>query len=85
MSASDDELAEVERAYRKVRWSLLFNFGFVVVGCLVATGVRQSVGLPPTMLGAVLIVALLVFGGDIMKFIRCRDRLRQLRNEHHSH
>lgn len=81
MTPAEDELAEVERTYRKLRFTLLLHLGFFLACCGVAFVARRGMGLPPAMLGLVIIVALLVFGGDIWKFLTCRERLRRLRAE----
>ena len=79
MHESDAELAEAERTYRKLRFTMLCHLGFFVLCCGLAALARRAMGLPPALLGVVIIVALVAFGGDIMKFIACRDRLRRLR------
>jgi hypothetical protein len=75
-----DELADAERAYRKLRFTILCHVGFFIICCGFAALARRAMGLPPALLGVVIIVALVAFGGDIMKFIACRDRLRRLRD-----
>jgi hypothetical protein len=80
MPESSDSPAEIERAYRRARWTILGHTAFLAVCCLLAIVLRRFFKLPPAMLGVVLIVALLVFAGDIMRFFRCRDRLRSLQD-----
>lgn len=79
MPALPNELAEAERAYRKLRLTLILHLVFFLGCCILGSILRRSIGLPPAMLGVVIIVALIVFGGDIFKFLVCRDRLRRLR------
>jgi isoprenylcysteine carboxyl methyltransferase (ICMT) family protein YpbQ len=73
------ELEEAERAYRKLRFTMICHAAFFVVCCVTAVVVRRAMGLPPALLGVVIIVALVVFGGDIMKFLASRERVRRLR------
>jgi hypothetical protein len=75
---TDDDYAEAERAYRRAKWKLVFHCVFVAACCVPAVLMRRFFRMPPALLGVVFIVALIVFGGDIMNFIRCRDRLRRL-------
>jgi hypothetical protein len=80
MPDSPDSPAEIERAYRQARWTILGHTAFLAACCLLAMVLRRFFKLPPAMLGVVVIVALLVFAGDIMRFFRCRDRLRNLQS-----
>ena len=80
MAHADEELAEAERAYRKARWTILGHVIFLVIVCVPAVLLRRMFKLPPALLGVAFIVALIVFGGDIMHFLRCRDRIRHLAN-----
>lgn len=75
---SDDDYAQVERAYHRAKWKLIFHVIFVAACCVPAVLFRRFFKMQPALLGVVFIVALIVFGGDIMHFIRCRDRLRRL-------
>ena len=77
MAATDEDFAEVERAYRKARWTILGHVIFLAAVCLPAVFLRRLFKMPPALLGVAFIVALIVFGNDIMHFLRCRDRLRQ--------
>jgi hypothetical protein len=79
--SADDDFAMVQKAYRRARWTLIGHAVFLGGGLLFATVVRRAAGLPPALLGVAIIVALVLFGGDIMKFLRLRDRLRQLGSE----
>ena len=73
--------AEIERAYRAARFKVLVHLIFVVVCCVAGLMLRRLFRMPPAMLGVVIIVALLVFAGDIMRFLRLRDQLRRLQSE----
>jgi hypothetical protein len=80
IAVNETELDEAERTYRKLQVTMLWHLAFLVL-CIVAAFVaRRAMGLPPALLGVVLIVALIAFGGDIMKFLSCRDRVRRLRD-----
>lgn len=78
MPAVTQNLAELEQAFRAARFKVIMHLVFVVVCCGAALILRRFFRLPPLMLGIVLIVALLVFAGDIMLFLRLRDQRRQL-------
>ena len=76
---SDDELEQALRAYRKSRFTIICHAIFLGL-CIAATVIaRRAIGLPPQLLTTVIIVALLVFGKDIMKFFHLRSRVAQLR------
>lgn len=74
-------LAELERAYRAARFKIILHALFVGTCCGAGFFLRRFFRMPPIMLGVVLIVALIVFGGDIMRFLRLRDELRRARNQ----
>jgi hypothetical protein len=78
MSARE-EIAKMEAAYRRAKITIFFHVLFLVVVCGAGVIVRRAMGLPPIFLATVLIVSLLVFGGDIMKLFYCRNELRRLR------
>jgi cytochrome c biogenesis protein CcdA len=82
---SESEFAAVVQAYRKARWTIVGHAVFVVVCCVGVVMLRRAFRLPSALLGVVFIVALIVFGGDIMKFFRCRDRLRRLTEDQSHH
>jgi ABC-type transport system involved in cytochrome bd biosynthesis fused ATPase/permease subunit len=84
MSALDDEIAATERAYRKAMIKLIVTLGFILLCCIVATGLRGMFGLPPALLSAVLIVALLLFSPEIFRFLTLRNKLQHLRQERDS-
>lgn len=81
---SDEEIAEIERGYRRAKWTLIFHGVFVAVVCVPAVLLRRFFQMPPALLGVVFIVALIVFGGDIMRFLRYRERIRRLAAENES-
>lgn len=85
MTAFGDELAEVERAYRKARWAMVGHVLFLAIVCGGAIFLRRIFKMPPALLGVAIIVALVVFGGDIMNFMRLRDRRRRLAESGDSH
>jgi hypothetical protein len=77
MSGSAENFAALERAYRQARWTIIGHALFLAGCCAAAIFLRRLFRLPPALLGVVLIVALVAFGGDIMKFLRRRDDLRR--------
>ena len=79
MPALEHELAEAERAYRKLRFTLICHLVFFALCCVLVAVLRRSMGLPPALLGMVIIVFLIAFGGDIFRFLTCRERIRRLR------
>ena len=79
MSSVDDELEQALRAYRKSRFTIICHAIFLAL-CVGATILaRRMMGLPPQLLATVIIVALVVFGRDIMTFFHLRSRVAQLR------
>lgn len=81
MADPDDDLQTAETEYRKSRMTVLWHVGFLTVALIFAVGVRRAIGLPQQMLGVVIIVALLVFGRDIMRFMYLRSKVARLRAE----
>lgn len=81
MAAVNTELAVVEAAYRKVLKTMLGHAVFFVVCCAIAILLRRMSRLPPALLTVPFFVALLLFGGDLIRFINCRSRLRRLREQ----
>ena len=69
---------DLRRAYRRALWTLVGHGVFVAACVAVAAVARRMFRLPPALLGIALIVALIVFGGDIMRFLRLRDQVRRL-------
>lgn len=79
--AADDDLEQTLHAYRKSRFTIICHSIFLGL-CIAATViVRRMIGLPPQVLATVLIVALVVFGKDIMTFFRLRSEIARLRNQ----
>lgn len=81
-SSHDDamtELATLEAAYRKLRWTIIGHAVFFVICCTVAVIVRRMINMPPALLTVVFVVALLLFGGDILRFLSYRRKLGKLR------
>ena len=79
MADSDDDLRTAETQYRQSRFAVLCHVAFLVVALIFAVAVRRAVGLPQQMLGVVIIVALIVFGRDIMRFMHLRSKVARLR------
>jgi hypothetical protein len=73
-----DDPAALAAAYRKSRFALICNGVFFFVCCAVAVIVRKMIGMPPALLTVVFAVALVLFGGDIMRFLSLRRRYRRL-------
>jgi cytochrome c biogenesis protein CcdA len=84
MAAPPTDLAAVEAAYRKILWTVLGHAAFFVVCCVAAILLRKMFRLPPALLTVAFIVALLLFGGDLIRFLNCRSQLRRLREQHNS-
>ena len=78
IAVSAPELDELDRAYRAARFKVILHAIFVGLCCLATLMLRRFFRLPPAMFGVVIIVALLVFAGDIMRFFRLRDELRRM-------
>ncbi len=74
-----DDLATIERAYRKSLWTIIGHGVFFVFCCAVAILARRMIKMPPALLTMVFVVALLLFGGDIWRFLSNRRRLRRAR------
>ncbi|MES2694271.1 MAG: hypothetical protein V4773_12420 [Verrucomicrobiota bacterium] len=85
MSASiEAEYEQTMVAYRKSRFTMVCHviyLGLCVAVCLMA---RRMMGLPPQVLGLVVIVGLVLFGKDIMTFMHLRSKLARLRSEYES-
>jgi membrane protein YdbS with pleckstrin-like domain len=81
MSATEEEIAQVEKAYRRATFKLLINLAFLVACCIGAMVVRNMVGLPPAFLTVVLVLALVLFSPEIWRFMVLRHKVRALRGE----
>jgi len=78
MKDLDAEMEATLHAYRKARFRLFINLGFVLACCIVAGGLRATFGLPPAFLSVVLIAALVLFSPEIFRFMRLRNELQRL-------
>lgn len=78
---TEEEAAALETAYRRATFKLIFVLGFIVACCVGAAMARQLMGLPPALLSAVLIVALLLFSPEIFRFLRLRNQVQSMREE----
>lgn len=74
------DLATLEAAYRKSRFTIIGHAVFFFICCVVAVLARRMLKMPPALLTVVFIVALLLFGGDLLRFLSYRRRLRRLRD-----
>ena len=73
------ELASLEAAYRKSRRTIIGHAVFFLLCCTVAVVLRGMMKMPPAFLTVVFVVALGLFGGDLLRFLSYRRRLRRLR------
>ncbi|MGH7958980.1 MAG: hypothetical protein ACREH8_18495 [Opitutaceae bacterium] len=73
------ELAALEVAYRKSRRTIIGHAVFFVLCCTVAIILRRMFKMPPALLSVVFFVALILFGGDLLRFLSYRRRLRRTR------
>jgi hypothetical protein len=73
------DLASLEIAYRKSRRTIIGHAVFFVVCCTVAVILRRMFNMPPALLTVVFFVALILFGGDILRFLSYRRQLRRIR------
>ena len=81
MPVDADEFEQTLRAYRKSRFTIICHAIFIGL-CVAATVMgRRLMGLPTQVLVTVLIVALVVFGKDIMTFFALRAKVARLRDQ----
>ncbi len=83
-AALEAEFEQTLVAYRKSRITMFFHALFIgacIAACIIA---RRIFGMPPQVMGVVLIVALVVFGKDIMTFMALRSKLARIRAAYHS-
>jgi cytochrome c biogenesis protein CcdA len=73
------DLASLEAAYRKARWTILGHALFFFVCCTAAVILRRMFKMPPALLTVVFAVALILFGGDILRFLSYRRKVRRAR------
>ncbi len=74
-----EDLATLERVYRKSFWTIVGHGVFFVACCAIAIIARRIFKMPPALLTVVFVVALLLFGGDLWRFLTYRRRLRRAR------
>ena len=71
-----EELATLEAAYRKSRRTVISHAIFFVLCCTFAIVLRRMFNMPPALLSVAFIVALILFGGDLLRFLSLRRQLR---------
>jgi DMSO reductase anchor subunit len=76
--APDSHLIDALTAYRKARFTLIGHGIFFAFCCGVAVVARRMFKMPPALLTVVFAVALVLFGSDILRFLRTRRQLRRL-------
>jgi hypothetical protein len=77
----EEEFEQTLIAYRRSRLTMFGHLIFLGL-CIAAVAIgRRMAGLPPQLLGVVLIVALILFGKDIMTFLHLRSKLARLREQ----
>lgn len=74
----DSALTTALAAYRKARFTLIGHGVFFVICCAVAVVARRMFKMPPALLTVVFAVALVLFGGDILRFVLTRRQVRRL-------
>jgi hypothetical protein len=79
MSSEADAHEQLLRAYRKSRFTIVCHAVFIGLCGIATVAGRRMLGLPTQVLVTVLVVALIVFGKDIMVFLRLRSELARLR------
>lgn len=77
MPAAIENFATLHAAYRKSLFTIIGHGVFFAVCCAVAIIARRMFNLPPTLLTVVFAVALVLFGGDLIRFFRHRRRLQR--------
>jgi hypothetical protein len=74
-----NDLAKAETDYRKARFTIIGHGIFFVACCTLAVIARRMFKMPPALLTVVFVVALLLFGGDLLRFLSTKRRLGRLR------
>jgi len=74
-----NDLVKAEADYRKARFTIIGHGIFFVACCTLAVIARRMFKLPPALLTVVFVVALLLFGGDLLRFLSTKRRLGRLR------
>lgn len=77
MPAAPETFATLHAAYRKSLFTIIGHGIFFVVCCAVAVIARRMFKMPPALLTVVFAVALVLFGGDLFRFLRHRRRLQR--------
>ena len=80
-AAPADDLASLEAAYRKAFWTIVSHGVFCAACVVIAVIARRIFKMPPALLTVAFAVALLLFGGDLWRFVVTRRRLRRRREE----
>ena len=78
---SNEDPAAIEIAYRKALWTIVGHGVVFVACCVFAIVLRRLFKLPPALLTVAFFVALLLFGGDLWRFVRYRRKLRLLQEQ----
>jgi hypothetical protein len=73
------DLAAVQAEYRKWFWTVIGHTIFFALCIIAAVALRRMFRMPPALLTVPFFIALLLFGGDLLKFLSWRRRLRALR------
>lgn len=72
-------ILNLEKAQRRAKRTLIGHAIFVFVGCVVALILRKLLRYPPTLAWTVFAAPLLVFSGDIGRWIWRSHKLNRLR------
>lgn len=84
MPAATEDFATLHAAYRKSLFTIIGHSVFFVVCCAVAVIARRMFKMPPALLTVVFAVALVLFGGDLIRFLRHRRHLQRWRETNSS-
>ncbi len=76
MPTAQEEFALLHAAYRKALFKIISHAVFFVLCCTIAVIARKMLKMPPSLLTVVFAVALILFGGDLFRFLRNRRRLQ---------
>ena len=79
MSDESGDFEATLRAYRKSRFTVICHAVFIGLCAVVTVLGRRFLGLPTQVLVTVLVVALVVFGRDIMVFLALRSKIARFR------
>ena len=84
MSSADEQEFELTlHAYRKSRFTIICHAIFMGLCIAAVIAGRRMMGLPPQIIATVIIVALILFGKDIMTFLALRSKVAKLRAQSH--